>query len=143
VADLLVHGLVNTFGKKRGRNGKKAGPPVHDDLVRRDFTATAQNRLWLADITEHRTTEGKLYLCAVKDACSNRIVGYSIGSAASQPDGDVDEVGYIPFDQDAANLVFQLVAPRYVAGGQPRTCSPKPVRPAGSSPSFRRSEGIS
>jgi putative transposase len=73
-------GWWSAFGKKRGRNGKKAGPPVHDDLVRRDFTATAPNRLWLADITEHRTTEGKLYLCAVKDVCSNRIVGYSIDS---------------------------------------------------------------
>jgi transposase InsO family protein len=73
-------GWWSTFGTKRGRNGKKTGPPVHDDLVRRDFTATAPNRLWLADITEHRTTEGKLYLCAVKDVCSNRIVGYSIDS---------------------------------------------------------------
>lgn len=36
------------------------------------------NQLWLTDITEHRTGEGKLYLCAVKDVCSNRIVGYSI-----------------------------------------------------------------
>jgi transposase InsO family protein len=36
--------------------------------------------LWLADITEHRTGEGKLYLCAVKDVYSNRIVGYSIDS---------------------------------------------------------------
>ncbi|GAA3688721.1 hypothetical protein GCM10022267_89340 [Lentzea roselyniae] len=73
-------GWWSAFGKKRGRNGKKAGPPVHDDLVRRHFTATAPNRLWLADITEHRTAEGKLYLCAIKDACSNRIVGYSIDS---------------------------------------------------------------
>ncbi|SMD18387.1 Transposase InsO and inactivated derivatives [Lentzea albidocapillata] len=73
-------GWWSAFGKKRGRNGKKAGPPVHDDLVRRDFTATVPNRLWLADITEHRTTEGKLYLCAIKDVCSNRIVGYSIDS---------------------------------------------------------------
>ena len=30
--------------------------------------------------TEHRTAEGKLYLCAIKDVCSNRIVGYSIDS---------------------------------------------------------------
>ncbi|MDX2681741.1 IS3 family transposase [Streptomyces soliscabiei] len=67
----------SVFGKKRGK-GKKAGPPVHEDLVRRDFTATCANRLWLADITEHATGEGKLYLCAVKDAFSNRIVGYSI-----------------------------------------------------------------
>ncbi|MGD1221420.1 DDE-type integrase/transposase/recombinase [Streptomyces krungchingensis] len=67
----------SVFGKKRGRT-KKAGPPVHDDLVRRDFTATGPNRLWLADITEHATGEGKLYLCAVKDVFSKRIVGYSI-----------------------------------------------------------------
>ena len=73
-------GWWSAFGKKRGKNGKKSGPPVHDDLVRRDFTATAPNRLWLADITEHRTAEGKLYLCAVKDVFSNRIVGYSIDS---------------------------------------------------------------
>ncbi|MGW5200355.1 IS3 family transposase [Streptomyces spiralis] len=67
----------SVFGKKRGR-GKKAGPPVHDDLVSRDFTATGPNRLWLADITEHATGQGKLYLCAIKDVFSNRIVGYSI-----------------------------------------------------------------
>jgi transposase InsO family protein len=60
-------GWWSAFGKKPGRNGKKAGPPVHDDLVERDFTAAAPNRLWLADITEHWTREGKLYLCAVKD----------------------------------------------------------------------------
>ncbi|WP_188791493.1 IS3 family transposase, partial [Ornithinimicrobium pekingense] len=72
------NGWWSAFGKKRGRNGKKPGPPVHDDLVERDFTAEAPNQLWLADITEHRTGEGKLYLCAVKDVFSNRIVGYSI-----------------------------------------------------------------
>ena len=68
----------SAFGKKRGKNGKKPGPPVHDDLVERDFTAAAPNQLWLTDITEHRTKEGKLYLCAIKDVYSNRIVGYSI-----------------------------------------------------------------
>ena len=80
-------GWWSAFGKKRGRNGKKPGPPVHDDLCRgrrhgrvRHFTADAPNELWLADITEHRTGEGKLYLCAIKDVYSNRIVGYSIDS---------------------------------------------------------------
>ncbi len=67
------------FGKKRGGKGR-AGPPVHDDLVLRNFTADAPNRLWLTDITEHWTGEGKLYLCAVKNVFSNRIVGYSIDS---------------------------------------------------------------
>jgi len=66
------------FGKKRSKNGKKPGPPAHDDLVNRDFTASAPNELWLTDITEHPTAEGKVYLCAIKDVYSNRIVGYSI-----------------------------------------------------------------
>ncbi|MFD7973953.1 IS3 family transposase [Streptomyces clavifer] len=69
----------SVFGKRRGRGkNAKVGPPVHDDRVRRDFTAARPNRLWLTDITEHATGEGKLYLCAVKDVYSGRIVGYSI-----------------------------------------------------------------
>jgi transposase InsO family protein len=74
------NGWWSAFGKKRGKNGKKPGPPVHDDHVRRDFTAAAPNQLWLGDITEHKTSEGKLYVCAFKDVYSNRIVGYSIDS---------------------------------------------------------------
>ncbi|MCK6091512.1 IS3 family transposase [Micrococcus endophyticus] len=57
---------------------EKPGPPVHDDRVRRDVTADAPNRLWLTDITGHSTGQGELYLCAVKDVFSGRIVGYSI-----------------------------------------------------------------
>ena len=68
----------SAFGKRRGKNGRKPGPPAHDDRVRRDFTADKPNELWLTDISEHPTSEGKLYLCAVKDVFSNRIVGYSI-----------------------------------------------------------------
>lgn len=45
----------SAFGKKRGKNGKKPGPPVHDDLVSHDFAAGGPNQLWLADITEHKT----------------------------------------------------------------------------------------
>ena len=71
----------SAFGKKNARGkGRKPGPPVHDDLVQREFVAAASNELWLSDITEHWTGEGKLYLCAVKDVWSNRIVGYSIDS---------------------------------------------------------------
>lgn len=69
--------IWSVFSKKRGLN-RKAGPPVHDDLVERNFTATRVNELWLTDITEHWTDTGKLYLCAIKDVYSNRIVGYSI-----------------------------------------------------------------
>ena len=71
----------SAFGKKKARGkGKRPGPPVHDDLVQRVFAATAPNELWFSDITEHWTSEGKLYVCAVKDVFSNRIVGYSIDS---------------------------------------------------------------
>jgi len=73
------HRIHSVISRRRGR-GLKAGPAVHDDLVRREFSASRPNELWLTDITEHRTDEGKLYVCAIKDACSNRIVGYSIDS---------------------------------------------------------------
>lgn len=55
-----------------------ASLPWHDHLVRRDLSAGAANQLWLADITQRRTLGGKVYLCAIKDVLSNRIVGYQI-----------------------------------------------------------------
>jgi putative transposase len=61
--------LWSAHSRKKGLN-RRPGLPVHDDLVMREFTAPAPNVLWLTDITEHPTGEGKLYLCAVKDACS-------------------------------------------------------------------------
>ncbi|MBK4119643.1 IS3 family transposase [Kocuria rhizophila] len=66
------------FGTRRGKNGRRPGPPVHDDHVQRQFATEAPNRLWLTDITEHPTGQGKLYLCAVKDVHAGRIVGYSM-----------------------------------------------------------------
>lgn len=83
------NGWWSAFGKKRGRNGKRPGPPVHDDLcavtddkgrIRHQFKADGPNKLWIGDITEHWTSEGRLYVCAFKDVYSNRIVGYSIDS---------------------------------------------------------------
>lgn len=74
-----VAGIRSIIAKRRGRAGR-AGAPVGDDLVVREFTAEQANQVWLTDITEHWTKEGRIYLCAVKDIYSNRIVGYSIGS---------------------------------------------------------------
>ena len=71
--------LWSTTTKKGRRHGKgRPGPAVHDDLVQRVFAADAPDRVWLTDITEHPTNEGKIYCCAIKDVFSNRIVGYSI-----------------------------------------------------------------
>ena len=69
--------MWSVFSKKPGLS-RKAGPPVHNDLVLRDFNADTADQVWLTDITEHRTREGKLYVCAIKDVFSNRIVGYSM-----------------------------------------------------------------
>jgi hypothetical protein len=71
--------IWSSFAKRRGLN-RRAGPPVHHGLVRRVFSANKANETWLTDITEHRTGEGKLYLCAIKDVYSNKIVGYSTDS---------------------------------------------------------------
>jgi putative transposase len=46
------------------------------DLVNRQFTATAPNRLWVADATRIPCAEGTFWLAAVRDAFSNRIVGW-------------------------------------------------------------------
>ena len=73
------NGWWSVFGKRKSRKKTKPGTPAHDDLVRREFSSDAPNELWLADITEHRTDEGKLYACAIKDVFSNRIVGYAFG----------------------------------------------------------------
>jgi putative transposase len=71
--------IWSAFSRKRGLS-RKAGPPVHAGLVARRFTAAARDRIWLTDITEHPTAEGKLYLCAIKDVYSHRIAGYSMGA---------------------------------------------------------------
>ena len=50
------------------------------DLVRRDFRRNAPDELWMTDITEHPTKEGKVYCCVVLDAFSRLVVGWSIDS---------------------------------------------------------------
>jgi len=52
--------------------------PVADNLLDRDFTATAPNQKWLTDITYISTKEGWLYLAAVLDVFSRRVVGWSM-----------------------------------------------------------------
>lgn len=70
-------GIWSISAKKKPKT-KRALPPAHDDLVKRRFTAEKPDELWLTDITEHPTNEGKLYVCAIKDVFGNKIVGYSI-----------------------------------------------------------------
>ena len=72
-------GLSGLIPKKRGRTTVRVpGVRVADDLVKRQFRPDAPNVLWIADITYLRTWEGWLYLAAVQDAYSRRIVGWSM-----------------------------------------------------------------
>jgi transposase InsO family protein len=70
-------GLKGLPGPRKGiKNLKNA--PTCEDLVQRNFTATAPNELWLTDITEHPTGEGKVYCCVVLDLFSRKVVGWAI-----------------------------------------------------------------
>jgi len=51
---------------------------THDDLVQRRFTADGPDRVWFTDITQHRAADGWVYCCAVVDAWSRMVVGWSI-----------------------------------------------------------------
>jgi putative transposase len=64
--------------RRRGCTVRNPDAEPAGDLVNRQFAVTAANRLWLTDITEHPTAEGKLYCAAVMDAYSRRIIGWSM-----------------------------------------------------------------
>jgi putative transposase len=77
----LLHqaGITGTVARTSGRATIRVpGVRVCEDLVDRAFLAAAPNRLWVADITYLRTWEGWLYLVAVQDVFSRRIVGWSM-----------------------------------------------------------------
>jgi putative transposase len=52
--------------------------PIAPNLIERDFTAAAPNRVWLADITYIPTAEGWMYLAAIMDLFSRKIVGWAM-----------------------------------------------------------------
>jgi putative transposase len=79
------HGLQGTFLRKGWKGGSTRQNPRHTaapDLVDRDFTATAPNRLWVADLTRIPTGEGVLWLASVRDAFSNKVVGWATAARA-------------------------------------------------------------
>lgn len=73
--------ISGLFKRKRGRTTIRVpGVRTAPDLVDRDFLAQGPNRLWCADITYIRTWEGWLYLAAVMDIYSRKIVGWSMAN---------------------------------------------------------------
>jgi transposase InsO family protein len=70
-------GIQGLPGPKKGYKNLKNARTC-EDLVQRQFTAGRPNELWLTDITEHPTSEGKLYCCVVLDLYSRKVVGWAI-----------------------------------------------------------------
>lgn len=64
--------------RNKGCTRSRASGPRADDLAHRQFRPTEPDRLWVQDITQHRTAEGWVYLAVVIDAWSRRVVGWSI-----------------------------------------------------------------
>lgn len=75
MARAAVKGLPGT---RRAR--PKHQTPTAGDLVNRSFARKLPNQLWVTDITEHFTREGKVYCAVVLDVFSRRVVGWSIDS---------------------------------------------------------------
>jgi putative transposase len=74
------HGLQGAFLRKSWKGGSTKQNPRHaaaPDLVNRQFDADEPNRLWVADLTRIMTGEAVLWLASVRDAFSNKIVGWA------------------------------------------------------------------
>ena len=72
-------GLVGITGRRRW---KRILPDnIATDRVERQFNPVGPNQLWVTDITEHPTREGKVYCCVILDTYSRRVVGWSIDSS--------------------------------------------------------------
>ncbi|MFJ9777652.1 IS3 family transposase [Kitasatospora sp. NPDC101157] len=66
----------------KGFTLRDPGAEPAPDLVRRDFTAPAPNRLWVTDLTMVPTLEGPLWLSAIRDAFSRRVVAWETSARA-------------------------------------------------------------
>jgi putative transposase len=71
-------GVAGIHRLRRGGCTRRDGSEPRDDLVGRQFDPTGPDRLWVMDVTEQPTGDGKVYLAVVLDAFSRRVVGWSI-----------------------------------------------------------------
>jgi len=83
-----VESIMSELGIKgtptrRLPKGARVAQVTSLDLVRRVFARDRPNELWLTDITEHPTREGKVYCCVVLDTFSRLVVGWSVESTQS------------------------------------------------------------
>lgn len=78
---MKVAGIEGTRRSKRVKTTRPDPASArHPDLVQREFTATAPNRLWVTDLTFVATWAGVAYVCFIIDAFSRMIVGWRVAS---------------------------------------------------------------
>lgn len=82
VASIMVQLGIHGLPRRRSRRRNLVSIATSSDLVNRDFTATATNQLWVTDITEHPTTETRVYACVLLDAYPRKAVGWAISRRA-------------------------------------------------------------
>ena len=84
VARLMrLAGLAGVHRRRlRGCTRRNENRRPQPDLVRREFTSPGPNHLWVADLTQHMTGEGWLYLATVLDTFSRMVVGWAMGARA-------------------------------------------------------------
>jgi putative transposase len=83
---MRVNGRRGAYLRKGWKGGSTKQNPRHTaapDLLGRDFTATAPNTKWVADLTRILTGEGVLWLASVRDAFANKVVGWDSGPRAT------------------------------------------------------------
>jgi putative transposase len=79
-------GIVGVSRRRRLRTTRPDDTAArHPDLVRRDFTATAPNQLWVTDITYVATWASVAYVCFIIDAFSRMIVGWRVAGHMRTP----------------------------------------------------------
>ncbi|MCH7670129.1 MAG: IS3 family transposase [Acidobacteria bacterium] len=81
VGMLMSRAAIAGLPGNRRRRRRIPGAPTALDLVDRQFARSEPDRLWVTDITEHPTREGKVYCAVVLDTFSRRVVGWSIDSS--------------------------------------------------------------
>jgi putative transposase len=113
----VSHGTVELLMQRaglRGLPGNRRPRPRHQtpsaaDLVERNFTRQARDQLWVTDITEHPTREGKVFCAVVLDTYSRRVVGWSI-----------DTTQTAALATNALSMAISNRSPQHGRGGGPR-----------------------
>ncbi|WP_420919158.1 IS3 family transposase [Streptomyces olivaceus] len=100
--------------RSKGFTRRDPDADLAPDLVQRDFTAHAPNRLWVTDLTMIPTLEGPLWLSAIRDAFSRRVVAWETSARAD------------------ADLVLTSLEYALATGRRPSPPRPSPEKPQSS-----------